>query len=99
MSSSLEKALVTVHLPTALAPAQAGNRTSVQVAGTTVREVIAALEDAYPGLRFRLCLETGDLRPFVNVFVNGTHLRYAQGLETPVPAGATVHILQSVAGG
>jgi molybdopterin synthase sulfur carrier subunit len=99
MSSSLEQAPITVHLPPTLAPAQTEKHASVRVTGTTVREVIAALEDAYPGLRFRLCLETGDLRPFVNVFVNGIHLRYLRGMETPVPPGATVHILQSVAGG
>jgi sulfur-carrier protein len=99
MSSSLKQALITIHLPSALAPGQTKKHTSVRVAGTTVREVIAALEDANPGLRFHLCLETGDLRPFVNVFVNGIHLRYLRGMETPVPPGATVHILQSVAGG
>jgi molybdopterin synthase sulfur carrier subunit len=50
-------------------------------------------------LRFNLCYETGEIRTFVNIFVNGNNVRYLQGLDTMVPAGATLHVLQSVAGG
>ena len=50
-------------------------------------------------MAFRLCFETGELRTFVNVYVNGRNIRYLDGLDTPVPAGATLHILPSVAGG
>jgi molybdopterin synthase sulfur carrier subunit len=64
-----------------------------------VRQVIDALEAAFPGLRFNLCHETGELRPFVNVFLDGRHIRYLHGLETSVSPGATLHILPSVAGG
>jgi molybdopterin synthase sulfur carrier subunit len=87
-----------VLLPRALAP-RAGQRARVTVAGRTVREVVDALEAAHPGMRFELCYETGELRPFVNVFVNGEHIRYLRGLDSDLPAGATVHILPSVAGG
>ena len=89
---------ITVILPQALR-AQAGNRKTVTASGRTVRDVIAALERDYPGMKFHLCYETGELRPFVNLFLNGKHIRYLQGLETPVADGATVHILPSVAGG
>jgi sulfur-carrier protein len=88
----------TVLLPGVLR-ARAGGAGSVRVAGATVAELIAALEKQHPGLGFNLCYETGELRPFVNVFVNGENIRYLQGLATPVPAGARVHILPSVAGG
>ncbi len=98
MDRAIAEASVTVLLPGEL-HARAGGRQSVRVGGATLREVIEALERDYPGLRFNLCYETGELRPFVNVFVNGAHVRYAQGLETPIPAGATIHILPSVAGG
>jgi molybdopterin converting factor small subunit len=98
MSSTDVEAGVIVRLPAALAPSM-GSQRVVEARGATVREIIAALDAAYPGMRFALCLETGELRPFVNVFVNGTHVRYARGMETPTPAGATVHIFQSVAGG
>lgn len=98
MSSVTETRRVTVHLPAALRP-RGGGTLRRQVEGATVREVIEALDGLDPGLRFHLCLETGALRPYVNVFVNGANVRYADGLDTPVPSGATIHIFQSVAGG
>ena len=98
MEGSAVSLQVTVLLPGALSEQTQGART-VQVAGGTVREVVEALEAAWPGMAFRLCFETGELRTFVNVFLNGRNVRYLQGLETPVPAGATLHILPSVAGG
>lgn len=89
---------ITVSLPGALR-AKVGNRASVTVAGDTVRDVIDALEQEFPGLRFNLCYETGELRPYVNVFLNSISIRYLQGLDTPVSAGARMYVLQSVAGG
>jgi molybdopterin synthase sulfur carrier subunit len=100
MTSTVEEGTVAVHLPPQLR-AQAGTpgRLDVRAEGGTVGAVIEALECARPGMRFHLCLETGELRPFVNVFVNGVNVRYLRGLETPAPPGATIHIFQSVAGG
>jgi sulfur-carrier protein len=98
MEGSAVSPAVTVLLPGALAE-QVGGARAVQVAGSTVREVVHALDAEWPGMAFRLCYETGELRAFVNVFVNGRNVRYLQGLETPVAAGATLHILPSVAGG
>jgi molybdopterin synthase sulfur carrier subunit len=89
---------ITVSLPSTL-QAKADNRAEVTVVGETVREIIDALERDFPGLRFHLCQETGELRPFVNVFLNRTNIRYLQGLDTPVHAGTSIHILPSVAGG
>ena len=89
---------VLVHLPYALRSV-VGNRASVTAAGPTVRAVIDALEHDYPGLRFHLCYETGELRPFVNIFLNRVHIRYLEGLDTPLPHDAILHILPSVAGG
>lgn len=89
---------ITVSLPGTLR-AKVGDRASVTVAGGTVREIIEALEQDFPGLRFHLCYETGELRPYVNVFLNRANIRYLQGLDTPVPAGTSMHILQAVAGG
>lgn len=89
---------ITISLPGALR-AKIGNRDSVTVTGSTVREVIDALEQDFPGLRFNLCYETGDLRPYVNIFLNRANIRYLQGLNTPIPPGARMYILQSVAGG
>lgn len=89
---------ITVSLPVPLR-ARVGNQIAVAVSGSTVREVIDALEQDFPGLRFNLCYETGELRPFVNIFLNRANIRYLQGLDTAVPPEARIHILQSVAGG
>lgn len=89
---------VTVSFPDALR-AKVGNRKTVTTHGQTVREIIDTLEQAYPGLRFHLCYETGELRPFVNIFLARENIRYLQGLDSPVTDGATLHIMQSVAGG
>lgn len=89
---------IVVSFPDALR-ARIGNRASVTVAGRTVREIIDALEQDFPGVRFNLCYETGDLRPYVNIFLDRQNIRYLQGLDTAITAGAKMHILQSVAGG
>ncbi|GAC1303882.1 MAG: hypothetical protein NVSMB27_43230 [Ktedonobacteraceae bacterium] len=90
--------IVKVSFPIALR-ARIGNRDAVAVAGRTVREIIDALDHDFPGLRFNLCHETGELRPFVNIFLNRENIRYLQGLDTPVSPEASLYILQSVAGG
>jgi len=89
---------VVVKLPRVLS-ARAGEQRQVRVAGGTVREVIADLEQHHPGLAFHICYESGDLRRYVNVFVGQDEVRSLQGLDTPVPRGSTIHIIHSVAGG
>jgi len=98
MDSSITIPNVTVLLPNALRE-RAGNRRTVVVNGSTIREIIAALDHDFPGLRFNLCYETGELRSYVNIFLDRENIRYLDGLNTPVRNGATIHILQSVAGG
>ena len=90
--------LVTVFLPGPLRQ-RVGNQPVLTVNGGTVREVITALDRAYPGLRFQLCFESGELRPFVNIYLHRENIRYLQGLDTPLASGAHIHIFPSVAGG
>ncbi len=89
---------VTVFLPGPLR-AKVGNQAALTVSGFTVREVIEALDREYPGLRFQLCYESGELRPFVNIFLRQENIRYLQGLDTPVASGEQLSIFPSVAGG
>jgi len=98
MSQPDTRQRVTILLPPPLRQ-RAGNRARVEALPGTVRAVIEQLEEAYPGLRFHLCLETGELRPYVNIFLGVHNVRFLRGLETPVPPGAVLAILQSVAGG
>jgi len=89
---------VTVKLPTQLR-ASVGGASSVASAGATVGEVLDGVYAEHPDLRERICDEGGELRRFVNVYVNGEDIRYADGLETSVSEGGEVQILPAVAGG
>ncbi|MGO8947569.1 MAG: ubiquitin-like small modifier protein 1 [Ktedonobacterales bacterium] len=98
MQLGAEEHQVRVSLPAMLAE-RTGNRRTTVAQGRTVREVISTLDEQFPGIRFNLCLETGNLRPFVNIFLNGENIRYLRGLDTTISSDATLHILPSVAGG
>lgn len=89
---------VTVRIPTTLRP-MAGGNSQVQVEGSTLADVIEALEAVHPGFKDRLLDESGALRKFVNIFVADDDVRYLDGLATAVPAGETVSIIPAVAGG
>lgn len=89
---------VLVHLPSQLRE-RTRMQSTAEVVGGSVRELILALDQTFPGLRFNICTEDGELRTFVNIFVDGRNVRYSSGLDTPVAAGSVVHILHSVAGG
>ncbi len=89
---------VTVRIPTTLRPLSGGNST-VEVDGSTLREVLDALDAAHPGFRDRLFDDEGKQRRFVNLFVADDDVRYLQGMDTPVPDGETVSIIPAVAGG
>ena len=88
---------VSVRIPTPLRPL-VGDVASVECAPGTVRELIAELESRYTGFAERVT-EDGALRRFVNVFVGGQDVRFAEGIDTPVNDGDEVTILPAVAGG
>ena len=67
--------------------------------GGTLAACIDGLESQYPGLKERLCDERGELRRFVNVYVNGEDVRFQDGLQTPLKPGDEVSIVPAVAGG
>jgi molybdopterin converting factor small subunit len=66
--------------------------------GETVREVLEDLSGRYPALEAQL-FESGDLAPFVNVYVGGEDVRTRDGLETEVSAGDQLILLPAMAGG
>jgi len=65
----------------------------------TLREVLVGLDAAFPGIAGRILDGDGQLRRFVNVYVGDEDVRFAAGLDTPVPAGAQVSVIPAVAGG
>ena len=88
---------VTIKIPTQLRDT-AGGQVAVEVDGATVAEALEALYATHPALRDRIT-EDGQLRRFVNVFVGGEDIRFADGLETALVDGAELQILPAVAGG
>jgi molybdopterin synthase sulfur carrier subunit len=89
---------VTVKIPTQLRTVTGGEaETDVEEAGT-VGEVLDGLYERFAGLRERIA-EDGDLRRFVNVYVEGEDIRFLDGLDTAVEDGDEVTILPAVAGG
>ncbi|NEK87078.1 MoaD/ThiS family protein [Blastococcus saxobsidens] len=91
---------VQVLLPGALAPLAGGARhLHVDPRGGTLADVLDALAAEHPMLTRRIRDETGQVRRFVNVYVDGDDVRFGGGLATPVRSGAEVHVLPSVAGG
>lgn len=91
-------AAVEIHLPPAIRRT-AGDRSVVAAKGATVRQLLDDLEQQYPGMRFHLCHETGELRPHVNIFVNSENIRYLHQLDTPLSGGEVVYILHAISGG
>ena len=89
---------VSVRIPTTLRTLTAG-ASEVALDGSTVREVLSNLDGAHPGFADRLLDGDGNLRRFVNVFLAEEDVRFLDGLETKVPAGGTLSIMQAVAGG
>ena len=88
----------TVRIPTQLRPL-ANGASELTVEGSTVGEVLKALEADYPGFGERLFDDAGNLRRFVNVFLAEEDVRFLDGLNTPVAAGQTLSIVPAVAGG
>jgi len=88
----------TVRIPTPLRKLTLG-KDEVTAAGDTVGEVLASLEQAFPGLRAKICDETGNLRRFVNVFVHAEDIRFQKSLDTPVGDGDEISIVPAIAGG
>jgi molybdopterin converting factor small subunit len=90
--------MTTIRIPTQLRELSAG-RSEVDVDGSTVADLLKALDAAHPGFAERLHDETGALRRFVNVFVADEDIRFLDGEATVVEPGQVVSIIPAVAGG
>jgi sulfur-carrier protein len=88
---------VEVRIPTILRTYTGGAK-SVDASGGSLSALIDDLESNHPGIKERL-LEDGDLRRFVNIYVNDEDVRFLGGLEAPVGEGDQVVVLPAVAGG
>ena len=89
---------VLVRIPTPLRSLTKGSA-EVQATGGSVADVIGDLERQFPGLRERLLDEAGELRRFINVYVNQEDIRFLQGEKTALKQGDEVVIVPAIAGG
>ena len=89
---------VLVRIPAPLRKvAQGKDRTTVEA--KNLSQALTALEHQFPGIKERIMDESGALRTFVNIYVNGEDVRFLKGLETEVKPNDEVSIVPAVAGG
>lgn len=89
---------VTVRVPTPLQKIT-GGKSEVSAVGSTVKEALADLEKNYPGLRERLYSEDGELRRFINIYVNEEDIRFLDSENSAVKEGDVLSIIPAIAGG
>jgi molybdopterin synthase sulfur carrier subunit len=75
------------------------NEATVNLEGGSIVELMDALEQSFPGIKARLCDDQGELRRFVNFYVNSEDIRFLEGKETTLKDGDEVSIVPAVAGG
>ena len=92
---------IQVRIPTPLRKFTAGAEsvTADSSSGTTVAAIIEDIEGRHPGLKERICDDTGKVRRFVNLYVNGEDIRFLSSLDTPVKEGDEISIVPAIAGG
>lgn len=89
---------VNIVIPTLLRKLT-GDADLIELEAATVQEVLVKLDEKYPGFRARVCEPSGELRQFINLYVNGEDIRFLDNLATPLPSGAEVSIVPAIAGG
>ena len=89
---------ITVQIPSPLR-GDCENAPELRLSVTSVRAALEELERRYPSLHRNICDETGAVRPHVNLFVNRSHVRDREGLDTTLEPGDILIILPAVSGG
>ena len=90
--------MIRVRVPTPLRP-MTGGKSEVEIEGQTVGQLIENLGAAHPGLKERLYDEKGEVRRFINIYVNEEDIRFLTGTDTPLKDGDEVSIIPAIAGG
>jgi len=90
--------MTTIRIPTPLRP-YTNSQAEVPVTGATVGAALSDLTRQYPNLKQHLYNDGGELRAFVNIFLNDEDIRHIRGAETPVQDRDRLMIVPSIAGG
>ena len=87
-----------VRIPTPLRKLTA-DLDEVNISASNVSELIETMESQYPGIKDRLCDEEGNVRRFINLYVNNEDIRFLNGKDTELNEGDVVSIIPAIAGG
>jgi len=90
--------MATIRIPSPLRR-YTGGQAKVPVTGATVTELLDNLEVAHPGLKSRICDENGQIKRYINIFVNEDEIRTLGGADSPVGENDEVSIVPAMAGG
>ena len=89
---------VVVRIPTPLRK-MTQNEAEVEAEGNDIDSLIEDLESRDPGIKDRICDDQGEIRRFVNVYLNDEDIRFLKGKETDIKDGDEVSIIPAIAGG
>lgn len=87
-----------VRIPTPLRKLTS-DKDEVNISAATIAQLIDEMESQYPGIKSRLCDESGNVRRFINLYVNNEDIRFLKGKETALQEGDIVSIIPAIAGG
>jgi molybdopterin synthase sulfur carrier subunit len=76
-----------------------GGKSEIEMEGNSIAQLIENLGAAHPGLKERLYDEKGEVRRFINIYVNEEDIRFLTGKDTPLKDGDEVSIIPAIAGG
>ena len=89
---------ISVHVPTPLRKLT-GNQAEVEIDAATVAELVENLETSFAGIKEKLVDENGEIRRYVNIYVNDEDIRFLEGTDTPLSSGDSLSIVPAIAGG
>ncbi len=89
---------VTVRIPTPLRKLTE-NQSEIEIDGKSIESIISNMDARYPGIRDRLCDESGTVKRFINIYINEEDIRFLEGIDTEVQTGDRISIVPAIAGG
>jgi molybdopterin synthase sulfur carrier subunit len=87
-----------VRIPTPLRKLTS-EKDEVTISASSIAQLIEEMESQFPGIKSRLCDESGNVRRFINLYVNNEDIRFLNGKETALKEGDIVSIIPAIAGG
>ncbi|MEW6143822.1 MAG: MoaD/ThiS family protein [Thermodesulfobacteriota bacterium] len=87
-----------VRIPTPLRKLTS-EKDEVTISASSIAQLIEEMESQFPGIKNRLCDESGNVRRFINLYVNNEDIRFLNGKETALKEGDVVSIIPAIAGG